>query len=42
VVGWLKDMEKNYAARTGGGADPMASYDCRWLWHELDLAGFRA
>jgi hypothetical protein len=41
VVGWLKDLE-NYAARAAGGADPMASYDFGWLWHELGLAGFRA
>ena len=40
VIGWLKVME-NKAAKTGGGSDPMASYDFTWIWRELDLAKFR-
>jgi hypothetical protein len=41
VVDWLKYME-NHAAKTGGGADPIASYDFRWIWRELGVADRRA
>ncbi len=41
VVDWLKDME-NHAAKTGGAADPMASYDFGWIWRDLGVAELRA
>lgn len=40
VSEWLKGIE-NIAARQSDPNDPMATYDCRWLWKELGIEDLR-
>lgn len=40
VADWLKVLE-NQSGKTRDPADPMASYDFRWMWNELGIENLR-